>query len=403
MLTKDIKTKTMLKSNKGNMNQKIVYILGAGFSMNAGAPSQGQLIEEIYKLKTTYIKSSQKQVISWVDRFDDFLKNTLQISKEEIKNYTLEDIYTPLDKCISENVSFRQHSHKELSELRDIFNRLIVLAVRSAIEHSSKKKDSINHFARHLVKLSKERLKNEKADKVAVITTNWDIMLDNVVHNLMTKELRPKGLPFSGVVDYCCYISSLDKNDDSIKPGLYAIGKGRYNVKILKLHGSLNWMQCPRCQRLYVKFYEKWNGGYIFDKKYCRHCSSNFRIKQEESNLLTTNLIMPTFLKNLNNIQNKLIWQNAGIELAEAEKVVFLGYSLPQADFEFKQLLSRMIRKDAKIEAVLVENDNPGNFKESDISKYQTAGYRYQNFFSGREIKISYDGVDSYIKNYCNE
>lgn len=384
------------------MSQKTVYILGAGFSMNAGAPSQGQLIKEIYKLKKTYTKSSQAIVQKWVDKFDDFLKNTLHISVNEINNYTLEDIYTPIDKSISENISFRQHTPKELIELRDIFNRLIVLAVRGAIENSNKKKDSISDFAKHLVDLSRQRIKNEKIDNVSVITTNWDIMLDNIVHNLMKNETKPKDLSFSGVVDYCCYISSLDKNDDSIKPGLYAIGKGRYNTKILKLHGSLNWMQCPRCQRLYVKFYEKWNGGYIFDKKYCRHCDKNFGVKSEEANLLTTNLIMPTFLKNLNNIQNKLIWQNAGIELSEANKVVFIGYSLPQADFEFKQLLSRMIRKDAKIEAVLVEYDNPNRFKEDDNARYQTAGYRYQNFFSGREIKMHYDGVDEYIKKYCH-
>ncbi|WP_226390264.1 hypothetical protein [Penaeicola halotolerans] len=384
------------------MTQKTVYILGAGFSMNAGAPSQGQLIKEIYKLKTTYTKSSKAKVQEWVDKFDDFLKNSLMVSENEINNYTLEDIYTPLDKCISENIPFRQHTPKNLSELRDIFNRLIVLAVRGSIENSNKKKDSVYNFAKHLLELSRERIKNEKTDNVSVITTNWDIMLDNTLYSLMSKETKPKSIKFSGVVDYCCYISSLDKNDDSIKPGLYAIGKGRYNTKILKLHGSLNWMQCPRCQRLYVKFYQKWNGGYIFDKKYCRHCDSNFGAKQEEANLLMTNLIMPTFLKNLNNIQNKLIWQNAGIELSEASKIVFLGYSLPQADFEFKQLLSRMIRRDAKIEAVLVEDDNPDNLKDSDSSKYQTAGFRYQNFFSGREIKIHYDGVETYIKKYCH-
>ena len=114
------------------MKQKIVYILGAGFSMNAGAPSQGQLIKEIYKLKTTYRKSSQAQVQKWVDRFDDFLKNTLKVSEEEITNYTLEDIYTPLDKSISENISFRQHTPKELTELRDIFNLKTINFFRNA-------------------------------------------------------------------------------------------------------------------------------------------------------------------------------------------------------------------------------------------------------------------------------
>lgn len=383
------------------MADKIVYVLGAGFSMNSGAPSQAALIKEIYNLKKTYTKSSKAKVHQWVDKFDTFIKQTLQVTEAEKNFYTLEDIFTPIDSCISENISFRQHTPKELTDLRDIFNRLIILAVRSAIENSKAKQDSIQTFTKHIIKLSKRRLKNEKEDKVAVITTNWDIMLDNSLHSIMGRETIPKGLTFSGVVDYCCYINSLDKSDDSIKPGLYAIGKGRYNTKLLKLHGSLNWMQCPRCQRLYVKFYQKWNGGYVFDKKYCRHCETNFGVKDEESNLLATNLIMPTFLKNLNNVQNKLIWQNAGIELSEASKVVFLGYSIPQADFEFKQLLSRMIRKDAKIEAVLVESDNPKVYPDDDPSKYQTAGYRFGNFFSGRNIELYYDGVDEYIKKYC--
>jgi NAD-dependent SIR2 family protein deacetylase len=383
------------------MSEKTVYILGAGFSMNAGAPGQAALIKEIYKLKDSYQKSSQAKVKRWIEEFDRFAQETLYVSKNEIQNYTLEDIFTPMDRSISDNISFRQYSSKKLVELRDTCNRLIILAVRSAIEHSGKKQESIEKFAKHLINLSKERLQDEKADKVSVITTNWDIMLDNHVHNLLSSEKKPKGLPFSGVVDYCCYISSLEKNDDSIKPGLYAIGKGRYNVKILKLHGSLNWMQCPRCQRLYVKYYKRFNGGYIFDKRYCRHCDMNFGVKGEESHLLTTNLIMPTFLKNLNQIQNKLIWQNAGIELSEATKVIFLGYSLPQADFEFKQLLSRMIRKDAKIEAVLVAKDNPDIYEEEDSAKYQTAGYRYKNFFSGRDLTISFDGVDNYIEKNC--
>jgi hypothetical protein len=110
-------------------------------------------------------------------------------------------------------------------------------------------------------------------------------------------------------------------------------------------------------------------------------------------------LITPTFLKNLNNIQNKLIWQNAAIELAEATKIVFLGYSLPHADFEFKQLLSRMIRPNAKIDVVLISSDDPNSDKNN---RYLSAGYRFQNFFSGREIKLFYEGVASYVTKYCS-
>ncbi|GAB3776642.1 hypothetical protein GCM10028818_22660 [Spirosoma horti] len=234
---------------------------------------------------------------------------------------------------------------------------------------------------------------------MAIITTNWDIMLDNTVNNIIANDPEVKSNKILGVVDYCCHISSLDENDNKIKPGLYAIGKGGYNLKILKLHGSLNLLQCPKCQRLYVKFFKRWSGGYVFDQHYCRHCEYNFDQKKHKSNLLITNLIMPSFLKNLNNTQNKLIWQNAAIELSEAKKIVFIGYYLPQADFEFKQLLSRMIRKDAEIEVVLIDKDDPD--KHSEKFRHLTAGYRFTNFFSGRKINISYKGVEAYINDVC--
>jgi hypothetical protein len=374
------------------MANKTVYILGAGFSMDAGAPSQAEIVQSILELKTIY--STKKKVHKWVDEFENFLSSFLLVKDAERNNYALEDIYTPIDKSISEGISFRNYTPSKLVELRDNFNRLIILAVRNHIEKSGKSKDTIEKFAQHIVKQGRARLDDEKIDNVAVITTNWDIMLDNAVNGIVKKEKLTQKQKFPGVVDYCCYISSLDENDHKIKPGLYALGKGGYNVKILKLHGSLNWLQCPKCQRIYVKFYTHWPGGYVFNTKFCRHCDRNYK-QNNESNRLYTNLIMPTFLKNLNNVQNKLIWQNAGIELAEASKVVFLGYSLPAADFEFKQLLSRMIRSDAKIEAVLRECDDPA--KATGSGQWQTAGYRYQNFFSGRDFNILYGGVKSFV------
>ena len=85
-------------------------------------------------------------------------------------------------------------------------------------------------------------------------------------------------------------------------------------------------------------------------------------------------LLLPTYLKNLSNIQIKLVWQNAAIELSEATRIVFIGYSLPSADFEIRQLLARMIRPDAEIQVVLYP-DNPHVEAEAE---------RYRNFFGSR-------------------
>ena len=378
------------------MKNKTVYVLGAGFSMAAGAPSQIEIVKAIYDLKKNKEKPSKKdKILEWIGTFDSFLVHQLRVSEGEKEWYSLEDIYTPIDRSISDNSSFRDYDTNELVRLRATINKLVILAIRSRVQQANKDKSYIKNFAKKLIELGKRRLDNEKNDSVSVITTNWDIMLDNIANSIMKKDKPLPNADFLGVIDYCCHISSLDEDDHKIKPGLYAIGKGGYNLKILKLHGSLNWMQCPKCQRLYVKYYFNFAGGYVFARKYCRHCIKNFGEKNK-SNQLDINLIMPTFLKNLSNIQNKLIWQNAGIELSEASKVVFLGYSLPQADFEFKQLLARMIPDDAKIEVVLIETDNPA--KKSDSEKYQTAGYRFENFFSGRQLTISYKGVKTYVE-----
>lgn len=370
---------------------KTVFLLGAGFSIPAGAPSQYQLIKEMIGLKD---KPKFKIIVTkWIKELEEFLVNELCISPEKIHEIALEDIFTPIDRCIIDGISFRGIDTRQLPIVRDKFYNLIVLALR----HSLRKGDSdyVDKFSKYLVREASKRIIDEKNDFVSVITTNWDILLDNSLHNEIQKLPNVQNASFAGVIDYCCYISSLRKRNEQIKPGLFALGKGAFNMKLLKLHGSMNWLQCPKCQRLYVKFYNKHPGGYLAHNQYCRHCVSNFKTSPKLDSKLVPNMIMPTFLKDLNNFQVKLIWQNAGIELAEASKIVFIGYSLPEADFELRQLLARMIRKDAKIEVILHSSDNPQNVPKE--FKHTTAGFRYQNFFSGRNLVLNYDGVVDYI------
>jgi hypothetical protein len=100
---------------------------------------------------------------------------------------------------------------------------------------------------------------------------------------------------------------------------------------------------------------------------------------------------MPTFLKNLSNPQYKLIWQNAGIELSEAERIVFIGYSLPQADFEMRQLLSRMVRPNAKIEVV--------DYGKANNSRIKDTMNRYKIFFGNRDLTFYLKGAKHYLQN----
>lgn len=96
---------------------------------------------------------------------------------------------------------------------------------------------------------------------------------------------------------------------------------------------------------------------------------------------------MPTFLKDLSNFQIKLIWQNAGVEIMEARRLVFVGYSLPQADFEFRQLISRMIHKDAKIEVYLWDQ----------VETFPNEKKRYEDFFSRHDMTVFGGGAVEFV------
>lgn len=359
---------------------KTTYILGAGFSIEAGAPSQEKIVEKIFEIHEKYPNEFEKDS---VETFKNFLSVTLNIPTELQTKVPLEDVFTPIDRAILDNTSFRDLSISKLKQIRGIVYYLIGKTLQVILRTSDKK--YIDDFANYIVSQCSIRSNNKYRDhdNVSVFSTNWDILLDNSIKNILDiNHQEPKG-----VVDYCCYISSYRKNDDSIKPGLEILGGGGFNVKLLKLHGSLNWLQCPRCQRLYVDFYQKIS---VDHHSSCRHCDQNFGNK--ESHILTSNLIMPTFLKDLSNPQYKLIWQNAGIELSESQNIVFIGYSLPAADFEMRQLLSRMIRDDAKIAVVDYGKDDWENIKSMKL--------RYQTFFGNRPIEFYLDGSKNFIENH---
>ncbi|KQC01847.1 hypothetical protein [Pedobacter sp. Hv1] len=363
---------------------KTVYILGAGFSMSAGAPSQEKLIQKMFELhkKDKYIFNP-----SAIRKFRLFLSSTMHIPKRQHYEIPLEDIFTPLDKCIQDNLSYRNLNLDQVKEIRGIVYYLIGKTLQYILQISNK--DYINNFAKHLVENCKQRKDNKYRnwDNVSVLTSNWDILLDTSVQQIIDNNRD------LAVVDYCCHISSYKEDDERVKPGLEILGKGGYNVKILKLHGSLNWLQCPRCQRVYVDLDDKIAINQYIAPINCRHCNNNFGV--EKSHELNSNMIMPTYLKNLSNPQYKLIWQNAGIELSEAKKIVFIGYSLPQADYEMRQLLSRMIRPNAEIEVVGYSDNSAVDIE------FQNLSNRYKNFFGKRlKLPIYYKGAKQYIDDH---
>jgi hypothetical protein len=255
---------------------KTVYILGAGFSIPAGGPTQESLMNEIWALQSDPDTDSHKK------EFEDFLRNNLYVDPLKV---SLEDIYTPIDRCLSDNISLRDLSEGGLQQLREKISYLVSRALEQKFQRGPvRDHDYVENFAKHLVEKASVRAEKAKAttckkaakdyDPFSVISLNWDILLDNA----LSKEVELRDGPVTndygpfGVVDYCCHISSLKSDDRRIRTGLWSLGARGYNIKLLKIHGSMNWLQCPRCQQLFVGFDEKHSVVNYTNPHSCRHC-----------------------------------------------------------------------------------------------------------------------------------
>jgi len=320
-----------------------------------------------------------------------------KVSRSSVDQISLEDIYTPIDRCLADGVSLRNKTPAELQIIRGQIEYLISLAIDRAFDSKpDDAKQYVRNFAKYLVEKASIRARKARGtsnaseakayDPFSIISLNWDILLDKCFFQALGEHDHWKtgGYEPIGVVDYCCYISSVGSREQRIRPGLWTLGARGYNVKLLKIHGSMNWLQCSNCQRLFVSFDEKINIPNFINVETCHHCR-NYDIEAK----LQGSLIMPTFLKDLSNFQIKLVWQNAGVELMEAQRLVFIGYSLPHADFEFRQLLSQMVHKNAKVDVVLYDDGT---------RRYEDECKRYRQFFSGRTLSFEPRGVVEFVR-----
>jgi hypothetical protein len=112
-------------------------------------------------------------------------------------------------------------------------------------------------------------------------------------------------------------------------------------VEILKLHGSINWLSCrePNCpdrgkvqiaELQYESIPQEPDAGTVEPQiTVCPSCSSQRR----------PHIVPPTWAKPLDDETLRQAWARAFHQLADAETLVAIGYSLPDADPKVRELL----------------------------------------------------------------
>ncbi|MHB8579906.1 MAG: SIR2 family protein [Ignavibacteriaceae bacterium] len=360
--------------------KKTVFFLGAGFSCAAGAPSQKELLGKVINYSGD---DYGNPVDYYLQNIKMFFRDAFSLDDNKMRDFSLEDFYTPIDKCILQNSSFRGYSIDHIKKIRNELSTLISIVIDAELTNSAKDKTYLDKFVDLIIDFINRDLNySYSRPELSIITTNWDILLDRRFYQ---KSIQQN---FNLKLDYGTPTINLIYSRPSYKEMLKRI----FDLQFYKIHGSLNWLKCSSCNRLFINPEEKAGIIDINLNKRCRFCEDTFKLPSEDylGINLEPQIIYPTFMKDFSNIHFSQIWDNASITLSEASNIVFIGYSFQQADYEIRQLLSRKVPDNCKITVVL-NNNNKDTFK------------RYKDFFGRRDYRELTCGVKIFIRDYMQE
>lgn len=444
--------------------EKTVYILGAGASVSAGLPTQAGILPLIFSISrdsfssvsnssnfmSLNINDKEQRILDFYPKFDKYRQHLGEFivsnfsSDEKSKQYsyaieradiigskteedriqrdallkkaykiakginvTLEDLFTIFDNVSDGREHFRLYSPEKMIAIHNQLKMCIIYALSYAIIKNCNRTD-YSKFAKALI--SKRLSISQSEDAMSIITMNWDDVLEHSLFQLcneynskLTKN-QQKILP-----DLCFYNYDLGQNNEHI-PSTHIKAKNIKNIKILKMHGSLAWLECPKCGRIFTDFKDEIASEEFSDEK-CPKCSQEI-LEDSKKPVLRNLIITPTFMKSFENLNLKNIWQNAYIDITEADHLVFIGYSFPDADFEMRCLLKKAVKNTADITVVLTKSDDPNAMKKKLIEKgfpkneaddlvwkMHLPHQRYTSFFGKDKVKFIYRGFTSYIRN----
>jgi NAD-dependent SIR2 family protein deacetylase len=346
---------------------KIALILGAGFSCEAGLPTTKEVAKRFLQSQANgHLPPQLEEEIS--NQLKQFWKYTFNYEDQE-ETPSLEDHFTVLDLAANAGRNIgAEYMPKKLRAIRRLsIHRIFQI---------------LNRYGHSLVIQSLLSSLTRTAN-TTIISTNWDRVVEN--------HLQVLAVPY-------WYGTQVEN--------LAGIETPSMGTELLMLHGSANWIYCDSCRRLYAEEFGKSALDtfiYITTNDFELLCAKNKKkeiVKCVES-LSRRNKLCPhcrsrlsarigtfSYRKEISIPQFQTIWQKAFETLRDCDTWLFIGYSLPDADFEFRHLL-----KSAEKSA----SGNRGKNIQVILKCDEDAAKRFKRFLGIRDEQIYINGLSSWV------
>ena len=344
------------KRNQRVRKARTIVFLGAGASCADGAPLQGKLFQDYFLHCNNQPDSCSNH--KWDRELATFFHEFFGIDVDDLKSMahadfpTFEEVLGIIELAISQGESFRYWgtSHtvdaQQKPRLQHIHDVLILL-IAEILDHK------LRSNATHHPQLIRSLWGAGELRNTSFISLNYDILIDNAL--LQAQQDYDLDLDYG--------IEFMNTRSEWKKPRLSK------SLRLFKLHGSLNWLYCPTCRAIRITPREKgicrlkWEPAECL----CDRCLA----------LAVPIIIPPTYFKALSNLYLRQIWHAAERDLQECARIIFCGYSFPDADVHVRYLLKRIEVNGETTPDVYIVNEHEG--KAQDARAAEQA--RYMRFF----------------------
>ena len=313
-----------------------VYFLGAGATkaVAQGAPLNDEILEKAL-LEPRYDEIGDER-----EEIKTFLENVFHNNENNIPR--LGDILSFIDfNLYKKIITIKSYNYDDLIKIRNSFIRVIAVVLKNNLEN--------------LDSLATDDFVNKINDSDSIISTNYDIVIDNALLSRLNNTNYGAKIREN--------IHPVPHADGTIIAGRkidMLLNQG--HIKLLKLHGSLNWLYCPKCDEIDITLKSKVAAEFL-NKEYEISCLNQYCTSNYEPLIVT-----PTKFKRYENRVLNKIWEISRECISRADEIVFIGYSLPEADTEIRCLLLNGINMAEKKPKITFVDKSEGN---DDVDNYK--------------------------------
>ena len=330
----------------------VVFVLGAGASHPDGVPLQNDLIPMLLSGKIKELQDSfiGKEVI-------DFIKENFHYKSSSANFPRLEAVFGFLDYFIQHDESLNtKYTTSKLIEIKEYLIKII----HYLVDLRTDKRSPYYH-------LFWEIIFNNNSN-VSVLTMNYDTLLEQAFEDFyQQKGYIDYRIHFMNYEPYARGVHKLTKWINATDPVIVAGSNIPVPIKIIKIHGSLNWKYCNCCNQVLITPWDRkidLNKGKFLGYTYPDNERYEYKCPLDNTEFNTL-IVPPTYLKTLVHPIISQLLREASREIRSTKRIVFLGYSLSNSDIHIKALFKKHIQKGTEIIVI-----NP-IFRKSQLNNYK--------------------------------